>query len=215
MKRLLLILLLAGFASSTLHATVTLYLDAGYLYSGNSASSYLPTNSLVLLISNTGESSFQAASLNHYVTGDDSIVDAFPMAYNAGNSTVPEVEATITGTFGVTLPGGGDLAQGDELALRWFPNITYTQYTQGILPAANNAYGTYTSGTNAYDGGDEWVAPANGDDSDLVFNTDAAGGTQSENDGYASSIIAVPEPASFPLVAGALALGALILRKRR
>ena len=214
MKRICFLLALFAFAATAAHATVTIELDAGYLRGqpNGGTPAAMPVGGLLLLISNTGESLFDSATAGHYVTGDDSIVAAFAMNDNGGGGTLPEDQTPLNG-----LPYGGTFVSGDELALRWFPGITYTQYEDGVLPTASEYYGTYSAGTSAPDGGNDWVVPADGTLAwDLDFFTSDDSGAEPPSAGYASSeIAAVPEPGSIALLTGAFGLGAMMLRRRK
>jgi hypothetical protein len=219
MKRLFLILLLIAFASSNLRASVTFAIDAGQLRGyASGVPQGMPVLSstdggLLLLIANTGENSFLSAGVNQYVTGDDSILAAFAMNDNGGTNEVTAMLGPLT--------YGGAVAAGDEVALRWFPGITLSQYDEGLLPGLGQYYGTYSAGNSIPDGGSPWFIPADtGATLDLQFYTTDNGGTQSPIQGYADSEIeltaGVPEPATASYLTGALALcGWMISRRKR
>ena len=138
MKRIYLALTLLCLSVISSRAAVTFALDAGFLRGSGTNPSFMPVGGLLLLISNTGESTFNTAALNQYVTGDDTILGAFAMNYAGGTG---EDQTTLS-----NIAYGGTVLQGDEVALRWFPNITYTQYLSGTLPTAGSFYGTKTAG---------------------------------------------------------------------
>ena len=78
------------------------------------------------------------------------------------------------------------------LALRWFPQISLTQFNAGTTPVAGNNFGTYNplfwgNGSNNPDGGNEWAVPGGGATINFnFFTTDSGGGgTQSPAEGYA------------------------------
>jgi len=213
------------FATLGAHATVTVRLDAGQLrgYAASGTPAGMPVGGLLLLIANGGENSFQPAGLDQFVTGDNTIVDAFGMTDAAGLAN--EVEASISG---ISL--SSSVASGDLLALRWFPGITYSQYETALgtsqtaandLLGAGQYYGTYSAGLAHPDGGNNWEVPADGSTVDLNFYTtdSTGGGTQAPSEGFASAeIAAIPEPsdlASLTLAASAFALGGMFWRRKR
>ena len=216
MNRFFVTTILAAIAAATAQASFTINTDFGYL-KNNNGSAFEPVGGLLLLITdtNTGQGDFGLSlSAGQYVTGNDAVLDAFAMNYSI-----------TTGEDGsaLSIPYGG-LVQNDELALRWFPGITYANYetaltggTAAALLTAGQYYGTYsTTASLPVDGGNAWLIPADGSNINLVFNTTDDGGNEAPSAGYASSQIpAVPEPATLSLMAGAVAVGAMALRRRK
>ena len=220
MKRLLAGLFVLSLAATNSHAGLGLRIDFGEIrgYAASGTPAGMPVGGLMLIIANDGESTFQPAAANEYVTGDNFIVGAFAMADNAGSGFPNEVTGNL-GPYSYS-GSGGSLAQGDELALRWFPDLTLTEYNNGQLPAAGDHYGTYSAGsTTPADGGNAWVVPSDtGTTLDLDFYTSdsGGGGNEAPSAGFASSTIAaVPEPTSFAFMLGSIAVGAVFLRRRK
>ena len=196
--------------SATVYGGFTANTDAGYLY--GPAGTALPTGSLLLLIAAGGDQTFSNALLpGQFVSGNDFILGA--VAINGIGGTSPTGGVDSQNAFNVTLSP----AVGDYLALRWFSNITLAQYNSGSTPVAGNTFGTYSAGNTRPDGGSNWTAPSSGSSIILAFYTLANAGTQLDSSGFASSIVAVPEPSSLVFLSlGAIAgLGTLYRSSRR
>jgi len=193
------------------HATITLELDAGHLYTsaGTGISDYLPSTALLqLIVSDNG--TFATPSAGSFVGGDTAnevVLENLQFSYAATDETDQ--------TFSFTLPGG--FTQGDSLLLRWWPTITLSGTNPSATPVGGSTYG---QGIDTSDGGLAWTLPADGTSDTglqgLFFLTGSSGGSLTEAAGEASHMVAaVPEPATFSLMAGALAIGAFAMRRRR
>lgn len=225
MARKILVLLLS-LVAATAYAGFTANTDAGYLYGpGGTALPHVgsnttdPNGGLILLIAAGGDQSFSnSLQPGQYVSGNDIVVGAASLN-SIGGSAGTGVDSQ--NAFNVTL----SLQTGDYLAIRWFPDLTYSQYLASptIAPTTvGETFGTYypsinpANGSNlAPDGGDAWTVPSNGSQISLAFYTQLNGGTQPETYGQANfPITAVPEPSSIALL-GAAAVGALVCARFR
>jgi len=193
--------------------TATIDLTAGVLY--NSSGQVLPQGDLVLLVADTGTNGFgpldtgSSLTVGSFLNSEDQII---------GSTTVSTQEGSYpTGTAVASFPsipvGSGSyttLAAGDSVAVFWFTglNSSSTVLTPG-------SYGYYTTSVPA-DGSASWVVPPSGAGAvDLVFETGADFGSNPETAGYAN-LTAVPEPATYALLAGVAALvGAVGIRFRQ
>jgi hypothetical protein len=193
-------------------ATITIELDAGHLYTtATTSAGYVNVGGLLqVLVSTNG--SFAAPSLGSYT-------DFSPSTFVLANLAMNDTKTDETdNTFQFSL--GGNVAQGESLMLRWFPSITLLQEQSGATPLLGTTYGQFEgSSADLYPGDSTsipWTIPADGSNSDLYFLTVASGGTHAETVALANQTVsAIPEPATTSLLAGAVALGAMIWRRRK
>ena len=204
-------------------ADITVNLDAGLLTSPLTAamqhdnSMNSPHGSLLLLIDiGNGLTLSNTLTAGHYVSGTDTILAAG--GFNTNGDLVTNTNETLT-TFTIASGLGHT---NDEIALRWFPQITLAQYqaNPGVLPVAGQSFGTYdpTSG-GTQDGGDTWILPSQGSQIalDMFTSNSAGGGSQTPSAGYAGSLVQgvalVPEPSTYALF-GLGAFGLFFARRR-
>jgi len=190
--------------------TITLTLTAGVLY--NSSGDQLAQGGLVLLIADTnlsdgGFEPLQAGSslnVGSLLNGDDQIIASTSIM------NTPSVAQTTPLTIGLMSSQFPNLTTGDPLAVVWFSDLTSSS---SVLPSGET-YGLYSSVTP--NDGDPWLTPLAGGTINLEFLTSAAGGMYPETDGYATmtAMSAVPEPATYSLIAGAAACLAALAHAR-
>jgi hypothetical protein len=227
----LLILLGLTIASSS-YGFFSVNLDAGLLKGPGGADTMVSDNtppsnngSLLLLIDAGPNGTFSnSLSQGHYVSGDDILLGAGGFNSNGGGGTHDETNTVFSNMTAGTA--------GDLIALRWFPNITFAQFTANVTPIAGQNFGTYNplangngstngqagSGPNNPDGGSLWSNPGTVSGATLSLNffttDDFAGGTQTPFEGFANSTVtAIPEPSTYGAAALA-ALGAVLVRRK-
>ena len=211
-------ILIALLGASRAFAAVTVDLDAGQLtgpptapmVADNSIGSNL--GSLLLLIDLPTSSVSDTLTAGNYVSGGDSILAAGGFNDNGGTNE------TLT-SFIIPNSVLSNVNTGDDIALRWFPQISLSSYESGEVPATGDDFGTYNPSGRNPDGGDLWTIPSSGDLISLNFFTmnSGGGGTQPNIEGLADSLVlAVPEPSSWALVASGALTSILIacLRKK-
>jgi len=216
MKKLLFVLL--PFFASPAFADVSINLDAGELVGASGApmqvdDSYHSLNGSLLLILDlgTGGSADNTLTPGQYVSGTNIVLAAGGFNTNSRLSnetnTVFNIPESVISTVNV----------GDELALRWFPQITLSQYESGDLSAAGDYFGTYNPAGGNPDGGDTWTLPTDGSLISLKFYTmdSEGGGSQPDSAGVAGMQVigAAPEPSTCLLLL--VGMVALMLRKQR
>lgn len=197
MRKLLTLLFLA--VVTPVFADFTVILDAGRLRV--SAATAMGLDSVLVLVAAGGDGSFSNnLAPGQYASGNDivlSIITVPGSAAGFNNSGGPDETLNALTISTANFP---TLAVGDLLALRWFPQISLTQFNAGTAPAAGNNFGTYNplfwgNGSNNPDGGNEWAVPGGGATINLsFFTTDSGGGgTQDPTEGYAQfSVGGVP-----------------------
>lgn len=204
LKFLAAVAIAAGISTSATKAAdvFTINLSAGQLVLDGSTG--LISQALLLILQSGADGTFsEALTPGQYVSGDDTILGAAAFTTVATNETQNIISITVP------------FVAGQAIALRWFADINYTQYNNGVLTDAGDHYGTY-SAVGTPDGGNLWIVPVAGSTIDLNFfttNSDG-GGTQVPSEGYASSTVtAIPEPTTLAL--GALGAGAFFFLRRR
>ncbi len=205
MKKLFSLLFFSAVAGA--YADFSIQLDAGRLRVDASAplphvDNTSPSNggSLLLLIAANGDGEFDnSIASGNYVAGNDLVLAAG--GFNTSGGTDEAITFFYVSTNSLTLPGN------DRIALRWFPQITFQDYKNGVTPTAGQTFGTYNPRTsnppNASDnpdGGDPWLVPPGGAISLNFFTAESdLGGTQSIGEGYAQFVIGTnPSPTPTP-----------------
>jgi hypothetical protein len=197
-------LLFLFFCALPVLADDTINLDAGELISSSSApmvaddTSGSVSGSLLLVIDlGSSDTPDPVLTSGDYVSGTNSILAAGGFNNTGGTNetlTAFDIPSSVLSTF----------STGDEIALRWFPQITLQQYESGALPMTGYVFGTYSPSGGDPDGGDTWTVPADGSLINLDFYTmnSDGGGNESALDGTASDVVvsAVPEPSTYLLV---------------
>ncbi len=218
MKKFLALLFLV--LATPAFADFTIILDAGRLTLDSTTA--MPAGSVLVLVAAGGDGSFSnSLSAGQYVSGNDILLSVVTVPASAApfNNFGGPQETFNTLTINTT--NFPTLGVGDLLALRWFPQITYTQFEAGTTPVAGNNFGTYNpffygNATNNPDGGNVWAVPSGGSTINLnFFTTDAIpAGSQNPTEGFAQFTV-VPEPTTWALLITGLVGAAVVSRSRR
>jgi len=200
-------------------ADFTILLDAGKLRidAGNA----MPSGSVLVLVAAGGDGSFSnSLAPGQYVAGNDILLSQTTFTNSSGAFNTSGGADETLNTIVINTAAFPSLAVGDLLALRWFPQISQSQFNSGTLPVSGNNFGIYNpffwaNGTNNPDGGQVWAVPSGGSTINLnFFTTDSGGGgTQAPARGYAQFIV-VPEPGTLALLTVG-SLGVLLALRRR
>ena len=216
MKKILALLFVA--LATPAFADFTVNLDAGRLRL--SLGTAMPAGSVLVLVAANGDGFSNTLSAGQYVSGNDILLSILTVPGSSGAFNISGGTDETLNTLTISTTSFPGLAVGDLLALRWFPQITKTQFLAGTTPTTGNNFGTYNplfwgNGSNLPDGGNAWAVPSPGGTISLnFFTTDSDfGGTQAPAEGYAQFTV-VPEPSSFVLV-GVSLLGAAAFRLRK
>jgi hypothetical protein len=204
--RALLLIASLGLASApSARATAgdfTINFAAGILTASNSTP--LANGSLVILLANGLDGSFDAPSASAFVTDDDVPLGSF-----------------VTNSVDFGGPGGlianpspslsASLTVGQLIMVRWFPNLTLSSPN----PGAGASYGeySYTSG-NTNSSLVDWTIPASGVISPVLATAAILGSLPNSAGQAAYTISAIPEPSVFALLGGLAALGLAAWRRR-
>jgi hypothetical protein len=175
-------------AAGQVGQSITVTLNAGELTSPASAPMQIDdtspssiNGSLLLLIDlGPGNTLNNTLTPGNYVSGANTILVAG--GFNNGGGT--------NETFN-SIQSVGTINPGDQIVLRWFPQITYAQYHSGTVPTAGEYFGTYNPDGGNPDGKDPWIVPAAGDSIELHFfttNSDG-GGSQPPSAGFAGLVV--------------------------
>lgn len=193
MRKLLALLFLAVVTPA--FADFTVILDSGRLRLN--AATAMALDSVLVLVAAGGDASFSNnLAPGQYASGNDIVLSVLTVPGSAAafnNSGGPDETLNALTISTANFP---TLTVGDLLALRWFPQISLTQFNTGTTPVAGNNFGTYNplfwgNGSNNPDGGNEWAVPSGGATINLnFFTTDSGGGgTQNPTEGYAQFIV--------------------------
>ena len=189
----LMIVLGAGVAAN---AGITVNVDAGFLYADAAASEMLPGNSVAALIVDADGDGWDAYT--------DSLVEGSFLADE--DDQILDIFATNAATYGAGTHAGEHNAtgvtNGAQFALFWF-DMVYTEDVKVSGPAADTAYGFYTSS--------DLMVPAEGAlVGKQLFTENTTAGTIPDG-AMAATYTVVPEPFTM----GVLAVGGLAMLRRR
>ena len=201
-------------------ADFSIQLDAGRLT--QTANMPLPQGSLLIMVAAGADGVFSTnITPGHFTGGDDILLAMSTTGSGAGgfNNNVGTAETSNLITVNTQ---NLSLTVGNQIALLWFPQISYTQFQAGVTPVAGNTFGLYNpvfygNSTDKPDGGDLWQVPVGGliNLNFLTTNADPPPGTQNPMEGF-SQFTVIPEPASMALfITGCGGAAALVLRRRR
>jgi len=202
-------------AGASAQATISFIVNGDDLLSvGNIR---IPNGSAVFIVAATN-GTFVTPTPGDYTVGSSwgNITNTDLIVYAAGSTT----ENGGSGNESVidtnpTLTLGNGWTTGDELALYWFPTITYS--AGGTILTGGAGYGTFNASSNDGGSGDAalWVTPTNGtSDANLLYLTPGGFALGPSTDvGNFGTVTSVPEPSTFALLGGVLALGAILRRR--
>lgn len=141
-------------------ADFTILLDAGKLRL--SSATAMALDSVLVLVAAGGDGSFSnSLAPGQYASGNDILLSVITLPDSAaGFNNSGGLDETLN-ALTISTANFPALAVGDLLALRWFPQISLSQFNAGTTPAAGNNFGTYNplpwgNGSNNPDGGDPW-----------------------------------------------------------
>jgi hypothetical protein len=176
-------LLIFFVTSLSAFADITINLDAGQLTGPPTAPMVVDDNSpsnngsLLLIVdlglSPGGDTASPVITAGNFVSGGDTVIAAGGFNDNGGtNETLTAFD--VSGSVFASDNDGGTAKVGDDLALFWFPQITYSKYKGGTVTIAGNFFGTYNpDGGNPYggSGSSDWTLPSDGSAVALDFYT--------------------------------------------
>lgn len=216
MRKLLALLFLV--IATPAFADFTIILDAGRLKIDSTTP--MPLGSVLVLVAAGGDGTFSnTLSSGQYVSGNDILLSLTTVPGSSGAFNIAGGPEETFNTITINTTAFPSLAVGDLLALRWFPQISQTQFQAGTTPVAGNNFGIYNplfwgNGTNNPDGGQTWSVPSPGATVNLNFyTTSAPPGTQDPAAGFAQFSV-IPEPSTWALLSCGL-IGAVGLRLRK
>jgi len=206
MHTILKIASVSALAAASAQASVTIAFNADSLRTSDGTPA--PTDTLAMLVADAdglGFGALSAGSINQFDTigSGDVVVARFDFSTFATPGVIFEAPS------GINLTG---FDTGDELAIVWFPGLT----TADTAIAQGQSYGLLSSSA--------WTVPSDGGTATgyQVISTSNNGffgptpETLNVTDVQSqAAFTAVPEPRAYAAIAGALALGALTLRRRR
>ena len=184
-------------------ASVTITLTGGILY--DSGGTPLSDGQLIQLIASPGDAVFSAPTETAFVGGDDLLLASF-----AVNSATTGTAGSILTNLAINYGDFPTLVAGAKLLLRWYDiPLAATQ------PGANASYGEFRTDSIVDTANFGWLMPADGPAISIKLNfvTVSVGGSQLESAGLAS-LAAIPEPATYGMLAGLLVIGTTFIRRR-
>jgi hypothetical protein len=200
---------LALLVGASAQASISFVVNADQLLS--SSSIVIPDGSAVFIVAATN-GTFVTPTPGDYTVGSSwgNVTNTDLIIYAVGSRTESGEQGVVDSTPTLTL--GNGWATGDELALYWFPTITYS--AGGTVLTGGAGYGTFNSSSTGDDASD-WVTPANSTSGyNLLYLTPGGALLGPGNDvGTFGTVTSVPEPSTFALLGGVLALGAILRRR--
>lgn len=185
------------------HASVTITFDGDDFRTGSNGS--LLDGSLVLLLAKTtgpatGFDTLQTGTLNvgDFLNGSYQVLGRTGVDHTSTGSLTPGASGA---TDPLTLASGAfaDLTTGDQLAVVWFPNLTFSSSFSFVSGAS---YGLYTINSSS-----AWQVPADG----ASFEVKVPNGAMASF----TAVSAIPEPSTYAALTGLAALGLAGWRRRK
>ncbi len=191
-------------------ANVTIPVGADEIFADNTGTTAAPAGSLVLLVADTTGAGFKNLLTGNIAVGatvdfgsNDLVVARFTL-------TSPGLLDSTTGS--ISLSGAWDA--GDPLAIYWLPSLTSADNNVGL----GVAYGRYTDQVGI-GGSAPWITPPDSNTAGLMFfqssNDDFFGSPSVPTSTGFSAFTTIPEPSTFALLGGVMALGIAVWRRRR
>jgi hypothetical protein len=223
MKNILCTLTVAGLLGSASHASVTINLGVGEIYSDPAATTLASSGALINVLAKTDGTSwgsdtdiynlFQPLTNSFVPTGSYTLVQSFGSDNGAGpGTTFTPVNFSYSGAF----------TAGDQLLTVIYPTLTTAATSPGL-----GTLGLFYRTDLVLNGSDiAWVAPSDGSTVNLFATTTSVGGSLAANtfapgdanqpgSGGGHGFTTVPEPSTYALLAlGAVALGVYRFRRR-
>jgi hypothetical protein len=200
------LILLTG---ASAQASISFVVNADQLL--NVGNIVIPNGSAVFIVAATS-GTFATPPAGTYTQGSSWTVggDTDLVIYAVGSITESGEQGVVDTT--PTLSLGNGWSVGDELALYWFPTITYS--AGGTVLTGGASFGTFNS-SSVGDDAPAWITPPNGSSAyGLYYLTPGGNLLGPGNDvGTFGTVTGVPEPSTFALIGGVLALGAVLRRR--
>ncbi len=194
-------------------ANFTLTVAGDQIFTNNSNTTIATIGSTFLFVVDTQDSGFGNLTPGSITAGSainsggsDIVIGQFTLSDNGTGGGF----AILSQTFNTaTIPGW---TVGDPLAIYWIPSLSGNTNT---VVGSGVAYGKYTDPV-ANGNSDPWTSPSDSATVTMYFETDNSGpfapANAAFNAGF-SNLTTVPEPSTFALLGGVLALGAVLRRR--
>ena len=127
MKKILALLFVA--LATPAFADFTVNLDAGRLRLNLGTA--MPAGSVLVLVAANGDGFSNTLSAGQYVSGNDILLSILTVPGSSGAFNISGGTDETLNTLTISATSFPGLAVGDLLALRWFPQITKTQFLAG------------------------------------------------------------------------------------
>jgi hypothetical protein len=183
---------LVALSAACAHGSITLNLEGGLLY--DAFGDALPDGTLIIAVSAGVDDMFEQPTPGAFVVGDDRLIGS-----GGADQNVAGLGSFSLAFTTVELSGG--LAAGQPFGIYWFPG--YTNISQELTAGSSFGFFTHPS----------WTVPNDGDTGSFGLETIAIDGLVPDTMTIASYTV-VPEPSTYALLFGGLALIGVWVRRR-
>lgn len=186
----------------SMHGIAGFSITAGYFYADTEGTIPFIDNGVIQLVNLGDNGVFDSVLEGNWVGGDDLLISNELQVFNFGG------EGLLQQAFTFDLGVDPNIDEGDKVGIRWFPHLTELS-----VPGVGDIYGEVTVQSNDAQI-ESWIVPAEGMPTETTIfasaiSTDAAidFSLPANFSGLPEFVVsAVPEPATFALGAGVLAL---------